>query len=243
MKVSKFWFRKFYTPFDGSGDPPPVEKTFKQEDVDRIVQERLKKERAEVTKLTKEIQDFQSRQKLSEDEKAELASKLEELENRGKTSEELAKQTEKKLRDKYEADLKTAREGESNWKNLFESSTIERKISDAAELNKAVRSALLVDLLKGKTRLVNEDGKFVSRTKIQAIGENSATIELDLPTEEAVAKMKEYPDLYGSLFQSSASGGVNGNNTGTSGGGGTPNPNNIKSMDDYMKNRQKLKTR
>jgi len=242
MKVSQLFslYRRSYSVFEGESQDPPAtppagDAKFTQADVDRIVQERVKREKAAAEKLTSELKDWQQKAKLTEEQQTELSSKIEELENRGKTAEELAKQEQKKLADKYANELKAAKEAESTWKTKYTKTVLERSIIDAAVAEKAVNPSLLVDLLAGNARLGDNDVPFV---KIRAVDSESKPTEFDLPISEAVKKMKDMPTLYGTLFATDASGGVGGSNT--SGGTGTVDVTKI-TTEQYMKNRDKIK--
>ena len=225
--------------------PEPEIKSFSQDDVDKIVQNRLAKSKAQQQKLVDQLEVLKQNQNLTTEQAASLQSEIDELKSTLMTKDELSAQERKKLQTQLESERSNLTSERDTWKAKFTTSTIQRAITDAAVTAGATRAQLLVDILQNRTRLVelkDENGKptgeFAVHSKIEGLNEEGKAIILDLPIGEAVPKMKEWTSLYGSLFHETKTGGVGGNNV--SGNSETFDPTKIKSFEEYKKVRDKL---
>jgi hypothetical protein len=198
----------------GDGGTPPEPKTFTQEQLDKIIGERLKKTKLEQDKLLGQLTTLQKNQNLSVEEKATLQQHIDDLTSSLSTKEEIAAKEKKELEQKHAKDLDAKSKEAEAWRSRFTTSTIERALIDAAVEHKAVRPQQLVDLLGTKTRLVEEfvdgrsTGRFIPQIKFEGRDKDGKSVLLDLPVKDAVKQMKEEVDTYGNLFLSDATGGV-----------------------------------
>jgi len=180
--------------YEGEETPPPVTKTFSQEEVNSINKKAndAAKQAAEEARQAKELlAQLQNQHKMTEEEKAELANKLSEYEKAKLTDEEKKQLELDKIKQAHE-DEKTElasklNETTSKLNNLL----ITRTITEAALEGKIVaidgtgQQALLV--LKHQA-VVNEEGEVIIKNFTWTDSGKSFTE--DLPAKEAVAKMK-----------------------------------------------------
>ena len=231
-----------YSYFDDALDAAAVvaaekekNKTFTQTDVDKIIQDRLKKQKVEQDKLITQIQELQNNKNLTETEKAELQQQIDDFKSSIMTKEELASKKEKELADKHTKDIEKANKDITIWKDRYTNSTIERSLLDAAVENKAIRPQQLVDLLRNKTRLVEHDGNFIPQVKFIGKDKDNKDIEMDLPVKEAMTQIKSMVDNYGNLFISDANGGIGQNQN----SGGSKSQDDLFDTASYIEARRK----
>ncbi len=219
-----------------------AKKTFNQEQVDRIVADRLARQKAQHEKVLGQLQDLEKNQNLTTEERDTLKTQIEEMRTSMMTKEELAAQERKRLETTHQSAVEKLTAEAGSWKTRYTTATIQRSILDAATLSEAIVPALLVDVLSPKTRLVevkDADGKptgeLVPYAKFNSLDKDGKPIVLDLPVAEAVKQMKETPMMYGSLFKSGVTGGVGGTNVhqGIVNKGGVPS-----SYEDFIANRK-----
>lgn len=223
-----------------TGTPEPTEKTFTQAQVDDIVQKRLSRNKAEADKQAAELKNLKETARLTTEEKESLQLQIDDLQTRYMTKEELAAKEKKELEQNLTQKLEAAT-GESNtWKNRYETSTINRALTDAAVSAEALVPAQIVALLKDNTRLVEElsedgskTGNLVPQTKIKGVDSEGNPVDLDLPCMEAVKQMKELA-TNANLFKSGKTGGVGQQNVDTT-PGGSPD---LTSYEAYVKHRK-----
>jgi hypothetical protein len=230
----------------GDGDPNPnpnpnpnpdsnPTKTFTQEQVDNIIRDRLKKQRTEQEKLLSQLEELKTNKNLSDSEKEDLQKQINDLQSISMTKEELAAKEKKELANKYTKELETSKKDIEIWKDRYTKSTIERALIDAAVENKAVRPQQIVDLLVGRTRLVENAGVFVPQIKFEGKDKDGKAITLDLPVKEAMVEIKNMVDEYGNLFISDASGGIGLNQN----SGGSKGFGDLKDTAAYIQARRK----
>jgi hypothetical protein len=246
-------FVPVYDDDPGGGDPNAGadggadDKTFTQVDVDRIVQERLKRDRVksseEKSKLLNQLEELKSKTNLSQEEKDNLQARIDDLQATLMTKEELAAKKEKELQTKYSSELELAQNESKTWRERYTNSTIDRSLMDAAVSNKALRPKQIVSLLRGDTRLsevIGEDGKptgtYNVKVKLDTKDKDGNPTTLDLTVDEAVKQMKEMTEEYGNLFESDASGGT-GQFSQTPGGGGGLG--DLTNTENYIRQRRK----
>lgn len=227
-------FQFVYEGEGGEGTPAP--KTFTQADVDRVVSERLNREKkafqSEKEKLVGQLQELESAKGLSDEERTALSTRIEELQTSMMTKEELSAKEKKKLEQKAAADLEASKAEISKWQGLYTNSTIERAITDAAASAEAFRPGQIVALLKPATRLVEENGQLVTKVKFDGKDKDGKPVQLDLTVDQAIKQMKETPEEFGNLFKSGVTPGLGGAG---SAGEGAGEPDLIKMAKDPAK--------
>lgn len=209
---------------DPAGDLDP-NKTFTQQDVDRIIGDRLSKKTKEIELLRKQqesqlerLKTLEQSKNLTQQEKDELSHQINELETTLMSEKERAAKKQQQLQEKHQSELKKLLEERDSWRSHYEQSTIERNILDAANANEAESVNQMLLMLRPLTRLepvMNENGEptgqFQSVTSIIGLNEEGKEAQLELTTSEAIAKLKE-DGLNKNLFRHSQSGGTGGRN-------------------------------
>lgn len=223
-------------PVDPPADPPvdpPVnpeddKPTISKAQMNKIVQERLdratKKAGEEKQKVIDRLSQLEKAKGLSDKERNDLSTQIEELKTSMLTKEQQGELTRKKLEGELTGKVKDAEtRAEKNWR-LYETSTIQREITDASVKHEAFRPSQIVKHLGELTQLVEDKdgetgqglGKYTPRVKFPDT-KDGKPITLDLTVDEAVKRMKDLPDEYGNLFKSGVAGGL-GSSSGAGGG-------------------------
>lgn len=196
-------------PADPPADPP---KTFTQADLDKALAADKRTHQAQYQKLEKQLQDTLATAKLSADERAKMEESLEDVRKQLRTKEEQAKLDKKKLEDEYGGKLTAAEQRAVAAEKKWQDSTIERSIKDAAIAEDAFNADIVVTVLRGQTKLVDDKPMVDFVTVDPDTGETKV---LQMSPLEAVKKMKEDAARFGNLFKSGVVGGIGG--TGSAG--------------------------
>jgi hypothetical protein len=205
--------------------PPPL-KTFTQDEVNTLLaREKRSAEdrgRKQNEKLIKEYEALRKNAATSEEEKTRLETRIEDLKNEYLTQDELRKKNEKAEKEKQKTEKEELIGDRNRWKNMYEQSTIDREIVDAAIKGEAYNPEQILNQLKPNTRLVEEldeenrpTGRFVSKVRLAGKDKDGKPTVFDLTPTDAVKMMKEMPDLHGNLFKSGAHSGLGSNNNAT----------------------------
>lgn len=203
------------------GDPNA---RFSQEQVNKIVQDRLAKERKRQTdqyqKLESSYQELLGNQTLSDEERNRLQQQLEDLRKQHRTKEEQAKHEKRQLQEQYEQRLKEFQEKAVYWENEYRTSTVTRSLMDAAVKNDAFMPQQVVTILREYTKLVqpvDENGKTKPGSALTPVvdlpdvdADTGKSIITQRTPEEAVTRLKE---LQPNLFKANVVSGVGGNST------------------------------
>lgn len=235
---------------ENKGTPPGDKpKVFDEAAVNKIVEERLKRERQKSQKeresMVKELETLKKGAGLTEAEKESLTKQIEDLKTQGMTAEQRAKVSKEKAEKEWKEKHETLGQERDKWKNEYERYRKANEVTQAAVEAGANPQSLkfLEALLSPKTRLVedqDEDGKpkgsFTARVRMGGKDKDGKAVELDFTVSEAVKYMKDSPDEFGVLFLTDATAGLGGGN-GTA--GRKPVVNEKTSMADYMKMREK----
>ena len=203
------------------GDPNA---RFNQEQVNKIVQDRLQKERKrqqdENKKTQTKLEEVLATQSLTEEERASLQETIENMRKQNRTKEEQAKHEKRQLQEEYENRLKEAMQKGEFWENEYRSATIKRSLMDAATKHDAFMPSQVVTILREYTKLVkpvDESGKIVDGAALQPVvdlpdvdADSGNSIITQRTPEEAVARLKE---LQPNLFKANVVSGVGGNSS------------------------------
>ncbi len=218
----------------GGGEPPPATppatpptptnqdvnpktgKLFTQDEVNRIAAENKRALQAANKQHLAELEQLRKAKGLTEKEKDALTSRIEELQASMMTKEELARKDANKQKREYEEKLKEVTGQRDYFQQLFQDSTIEREISDAATASGAYNSRQVVNLLKQSARLVevtDEDGNVIPgkhAVKIKLSDKDAAgkATVLDLDVPEALKRMKDDNEQWGNLFKNNLTAGL-----------------------------------
>ncbi len=187
-----------------------AEKTFKQQDVDKIVQERVKKLTEENKKTVTQLTELQKNKMLTDKERQQLTERIDELNQSMMTKEELAQKEKMELENKFKTDLEVTSQERDTWKNRFTKTMVQRSLLDVAVSGDAFQPSQIMDLLENKTQLVEQDGNFEVKIKFQGRDKDGKAMDMLLSPEETITEMKKMTDKYGNLFKSGATGGAGG---------------------------------
>lgn len=227
VKSQNRWFNTF---FENGGDPnvgsvePPVPpssgtpRSYTEDEFKLAIENEKKARKEETTKLVSDLEAIKRSKGLSDQERQSLEERITTLNNSLMSKEELAKQERVRLERSAKETEETLSKERDTWKNRFQSTLIERAISDAASSAQAYDPSVFISLHRGNTFLeevTNENGQvidFAVKTKITK-SENGALKELVMTPQELVKYMKEQPDQYGYLFKGENRGGLGGGNS------------------------------
>jgi hypothetical protein len=183
-------------------------KVFTQRDVNRIVQDRIAKERTrrgkELADLERQHEHLLTQHNLSEAQREQLQASLDDVVHQ---REEVAASERKQLEERHKKELTKARTSAEQWETRYKSSLIDNALTAAAAQHGAFNAGQLAAMLKSNTKVIADgNGNMVPVVSFQ--DEDGS---VDLPVGEAVARMKGRPDQYGNLFKSTAVSGIGGN--------------------------------
>lgn len=201
------------------------DKTFTQEDLNRIVSSERRKSDTQKKKLIGELEALKKSKNLTAQEAAQLNSQIDELKTSLMTKEQLAAENKKKMEAKHTAEIELLTKEKDSWKQRFTHSTIQRALIDGAVKAKAINPDQIIALLKDDTRVVEEKddngngiGIFQPRVNVMEKDKEGGIKTLDLSVEEAITRMRDMPDNYGNLFKDLTAGGLGGTNQTAAGG-------------------------
>ncbi len=197
---------------------------FDQDQVNKIVQERLAKDRRKneekFKNLEKTHQDLLANKAISDEDKAGLEESLEDLRRQHRTKEEQAKHEKRQLQDTYENELKEARDSASHWENQHKSFLVEKSLLEAAIAHEAYDPTQVFDIIGKFTKLVDavdesgkQTGKLIPMVDLPDVdadtGKPIITQSAPMEAVERMTKMQKHKNL----FKSNIVSGVGGNST------------------------------
>jgi hypothetical protein len=197
---------------------------FDQEQVNKIVQDRLAKDRKKHEEkyktLEKSYQELLANQALTDEQRQKLEINLEDLRKQHRSKEEQAKHEKNQLQEKYEAELQQYKEAAIKWEKEHKDYMIEKSLIDAAIAHDAFMPNQIVKIVREWTKLVDavdesgkSTGKLTPMVDLPDIDADTgkATITQWTPMG-AIERLKV---LQPNLFKSNIVSGVGGNsNTG-----------------------------
>lgn len=202
---------------------------FDQDAVNKIVQDRLAKDRKKHEEkykgLEKTYKDLLANQALTQEERERLEAQLDDLQKQHRTKEEQAKHEKRQLQEKYENELQEYKEAATRWEKQHKEYMIQKSLTDAAIAHDAFMPDQIYDIVRKWTKLVDavdESGKPTGQlTPVVDLPDVDADTGKPIITQrtpmEAVERLKE--KLQPNLFKSNVVSGVGGN---SSTGGGSP---------------------
>jgi len=198
------------------------EARFDQDAVNKIVQDRLAKDRKKhddkYKGLEKSYQDVLATKALSDEDRTQLEQSLEDLRKQHRSKEEQAKHEKNQLTEKYESELVGYKEAAITWENKYKQFLIEKSLMDAAHANDAFLPAQILSVVREWTKLVDavdENGvKTGELTPMVDLPDVDADTQKAIITQrtpmDAIDRLKE---LQPNLFKSNVVSGVGGNST------------------------------
>lgn len=218
------------------------DKTFTQDEVNKFVAERNKALKAKYEQMETDYQELLQQQNLTDGQRRKLEDSLERVRQEMMTKEQRLESEKKKAQAEFDTKLKAAQEEAGKYKDLFESTSIARAITDAASTAEAFNPKLFIAHLAPKSKMVEEldaegnpTGELVPRVEWTSVDEEGKKhVSMKTP-EEAVKLMKENVVEFGGLFKANVAAGIG---AGTAPGqvSSAGNVDHAKiSTDDYMK--------
>lgn len=212
----------------GAGDGG-TKKTFTQEEVNELLAKNKRTLQAKLSAAEKAHQQLLENKHLTEDERTRLETSLEELRAASRTKEQQLIHEKKQLEERLSNQLKEAQEKVTKTWQMYENSTIERALLDAAIANEAYNPDQVATLLRRSAKLIerkDEHGKLIGghEVMVELADQHAETDEPIVTTrspDAAVKRMKELPK-HGNLFKSGVVSGL-GSHSAT--GGVTPGKN------------------
>lgn len=195
---------------------------FDQDMVNKIVQDRLAKDRKKHDEkykgLEKTYQDLLANQALTEDQRAELQLSLEDLRKQHRTKEEQAKHEKIQLQERYENELCQYKEAAAHWEAQHKAYLVERSLLEAAVAHDSFMPPQILSIVREWTKLVDavdENGDKTGKlTPVVDLPDIDADTQKPIITQrtpmEAIERLKE---LQPNLFKANVVSGVGGNST------------------------------
>jgi hypothetical protein len=195
------------------------EKKFTQQEVDKIVISRNKNLKTQYEQLETNYNKLLEQTNLTEEARNQIQADLENVQNLMRSKEQNLELAAKKAKEKYDADLRNASLERDRFKTLFETSTIERAIVDAAAKNEAWDPTQFVKIIGNQAKIVEEltdagekTGRLVPRIEWE-VSDSTGTVSKVLKTpEEVIGLMKEDTQKHGNLFRSNVARGLGSGN-------------------------------
>lgn len=247
-------FNIFYTVYDNeptegdtNNDPPadtgiPDKGVNSQIELNSVLKKEKEKFRKQQEKLISQLEDFQKKAKLTADENATLESQLEELRTANLTAEQKAQRQTEQLKKEYDEKLTTAQSSSESWQKNYTSLKIDYEINDhSVKAGVPPHNVKFVKAILGPNAKLYEDtdedgkpvGSLTAKVKFQDQDSEGKPVDTLLTISEAVKRMKELPEEFGSIFEA-PKGGIGG----TSGTPGKKIKVSDLSMDQYAKLRK-----
>ena len=207
--------------YEGGKDPankepkePKEEETYTKEDLQKAVQDEVKKNQAKMQGYIDELSALKSLKDLTTSDREEMEAKLQELNNQLMTKEELAEQAKTKLRKEADTKINELESKLNNIQSRYQEETVNRAIIEEAVAGEAFSPEQIIALLQPKTKLVDvldSTGKTTGETKprvaFNSVDKDGKPVTLDLSIKEAVELMRE-TDKYLNLFKGKGAGGL-----------------------------------
>lgn len=217
---------------DKEDDKVDPNKTFTQDELNTILKRERKKAEDRTKTTIKELEELKKSKTMTEQDRAKLQTRIEGLQDELLTKEQLSAKEKERLQKQYTKELDTVMQERSTWQQRYTQSEISRSISDAASQQGAFAARDIQALLQPNTQLQEElndnnepTGRFIPKVKFADTDKDGKPVTLDLTVAEAVKRMKETPEQYGHLFESTAKSGL-----GSSGGAGRGTAKDVKTM-------------
>ena len=201
----------------GAGDQgagSPATKTFTQEQVNKMIGLRNKSLNEKYQALEATYTELLEQSNLTEGAREKLQQDLEQVQKQMRTKEQQIEFEQKKIKTKFETELKAANEKGEYYQSLFENSTIERAIMDAAVEHGAFNPGDFIAHLKPRTKVVEDfdaegkkTGRLVPMVDWEVQNDEGETVKVSKTPSEVVQLMKDMKK-YGNLYKSNVAAGV-----------------------------------
>lgn len=204
----------------GAGGAEDDAPKFSQKDVNKFMAEdrrkneqKAKQQQTALEKTERTLQEALEKVKLTDQERTQMQTALEEIQTQLRTKEQQAAIDKKKLEDGLTGQLNTAKEKANYWETRYKEKEVLGALTNAAIEHKASMPGVLVDHLRGRTKLI-EDASDPANTKVVVDFDDvdpntNQPVTVQLTPSEVVKRMKDLAQ-YAPFFVSNAAGGVGG---------------------------------
>lgn len=222
-------------------------KTFTQDEVNEIVVKRNKALKSQYEQLETNYQGLLDQSNLSGEQREKLETDLENVRTQLRTKEQQAAHDAKKLQETHNKALEETVGRADYYKNLFESSTTERAIVEAATQHGAYNASQFIAILGSRTKIVDElneqgekTGRLVPRVEMTVTGEDGTPSVVLKTPEAAIEDLKNDTTQFGNLFRNNVAKGIG---EGTSSNAANPTRVDVTTMtdDEYFANREAIR--
>jgi hypothetical protein len=193
------------------------EKSFNQAQLNEVVGKEKKKLNEKYATLEANYTELLEQQGLSDSHRQKLQTDLENIQAQMRTKEQQIEFEKKQARTKFESELKASVDERDYYRNLFETTTSQREITDAAMELEGFNGQDFIAHLGPRSRVADEvdaEGKKTGRKVTQITWditdpESGKTTQVEKRPKEVIKMMKEDPDgRWGNLFKSNVARGV-----------------------------------
>lgn len=219
-------------------------RTFTTEEVNKIMQKRLRKDAAKAEATIAELTEMKKVAGLSEQQRSVLQARIDDLAKDVQTKEQMAKEQLEKTRRESEEKNKVLSSERDHWKALFTESLLSRTLLDASTKEKAFNNDHVIALLRPNAKVVEElgddqkpTGNFIVKVNQTVVDKDGKKSVLSLSAFDAVKRMKDDPTC-GNLFEETLKGGLGLTNQGSQ---RPVDLANISSPEQYARVREQLK--
>lgn len=188
-------------------DPQEADKTFTQDQLNKIVGERLAKEKKAHDDAINELNTLRKKSDMNSKDRTEWESKYNQLVEQNMTAEELKERELAKTKKEKEALVGSLTAEKDHWKNEYETSLISNSIKDASIEYDAFSAQQIENNLRNFMKVVpvkdgdgKETGGYNVRVDFPDKDSDGKDIVMNLSTMETVARMKEVSH-YQNLFK------------------------------------------
>lgn len=205
---------------DGGGDEPK----FTTDDMNRIVQERLAKDRKkreeefqqQVKSLETKYEELLANKSLEAADREKLENQLNDLRKQHRTKEQQLADEKKRLQEEWESKYKTIESKANEWETRYTESTITQALQAAAISHEAYNPQQIIVQLRGQTKLIEKldsagkpTGQLQPMVEMTVRNEDSgASEQLQMTPDEAVEYMKKNPGEWGNFFRNNIREGI-----------------------------------
>jgi len=188
------------------GNTGDAGKTFNTAEVNKIVEERLARDRkSQGEKLKVKYEELQAthntlleNKNLSDEERGKLETSLDDVTNRLRTKEERAKHEKQTLQSEFDTQLQKEREDREMWEGRFRNDRIHRDLQDAAVTHDAYNADQVVRLLSPMTKLTpvtddtgKENGQFKTVVDFPDHDEKGEEVTFSGTPDDIVKRMRD----------------------------------------------------
>jgi hypothetical protein len=193
------------------------DKTFTQEDLNRILAEDKRKHQTQLQKMETQLSELAKSKTLTDQERATLKENLDAIAGQLRTKEQQAQLEKRQMEEAHATKMAEADQKAQVWESLYRDSTIARSLQDAAVKHEAFNTSQIVTQLKPWTRLIEimdektgkDTGKYQVVVEMPDVDPTTGQpVPFTGTPEDAVKRMKEMPEQWGNLFKSGVVSGI-----------------------------------